>query len=96
MVLFGIGIGVAYWVIECLLYVFLSYQTNLTDRLFGSTFNDLSTRIVVLCLFLIFGAHAQYAINKRKDIEKEMSELKGTIEKLKRDLEAKEDQETKS
>jgi uncharacterized membrane protein (DUF106 family) len=96
MVLFGIGIGAAYWIIECLLYVFLSYQTNLTDRLFGPTFNDLSTRLVVLCLFLIFGAHAQYAINKRKQIEKEMSELKKTVEKLKRDLEAKEDQGAKN
>ncbi len=95
MVLFGIGIGAAYWIIECLLYVFLSYQTNLTDRLFGPTFNDLSTRLVVLCLFLIFGAHSQYAINKRKQIEKEISELKDTIEELKRDLE-KEDQRNRN
>ena len=29
MVLFGIGIGAAYWIIECLLYVFLSYQTKI-------------------------------------------------------------------
>jgi len=87
MVLFGIGIGATYWIIECLIYVFLSYQTNLTDRLFGPTFNDLSTRIIVICLFLIFGAHAQYGINKRKQIEEELSELKGTIEKLERDLE---------
>ena len=95
MVLFGIGIGAAYWIIECLLYVFLSVQSNLTARLFGPTFNDLSTRLVVLCLFLIFGAHAQYAINKRKQIEREMSELKKTIQELKRDLETKADQGAK-
>ena len=92
MVLFGIGIGAAYWIIECLLYAFLSYQTNLADRLFGPTFNDLSTRIVVVCLFLIFGSHAQYAINKRKHIEKELAELKETIEKLKRELDTQKNQ----
>ena len=96
MVLFGVGMGAAYWIIECLLYVFLSHQTNLTNRLFGPTFNDLSTRLVVLCLFLIFGAHAQYAINKRKQLEKKMSELKETVQKLKRDLETKENQGSKN
>jgi hypothetical protein len=37
-----------------------------------------------------------YLTDKRKQIEKEMSELKGTIEKLKRDRETKENQENMS
>jgi len=87
MVLIGLGIGLAYWIIECFLYVFLSYQINFIDRLLGPSFNDLSTRIVVICLFLFFGSHAQYTINKRKRIEEELSQLKEMNEKLKQDIE---------
>ena len=92
MVLIGFGIGAAYWIIECLLYVFLAYQTNFTDRFFGPDFNALSTRIVVICLFVIFGSHAQYTINKRKQVEEELLSLKEMNTKLKRELEAQKNQ----
>ncbi len=92
MVLIGFGIGAAYWIIECLLYVFLAYQANFADRFFGPDFNALSARIVVVCLFVIFGSHAQYTINKRKQVEEELSGLKEMVEKLKRDLEAQRNQ----
>ena len=92
MVLIGFGIGAAYWIIECLLYVFLSYQTNFTDRLLGPTFDELSTRIIVICLFLIFGSHSQYTINKRKRVEEELLQLKEENEILKRDLEEQKSQ----
>jgi len=62
------------------------------DRLLGPNFNDLSTRIVVICLFLIFGSHAQFTINKRKQVEEELLQLKEANEKLKRDLEAQKNQ----
>jgi len=92
MVLIGLGLGAAYWVIECLLYVFLSYEINFMDRLFGPNINDLSTRIVVISLFLFFGSHAQYTINNKKQIDDELLQLKEMNEKLKRDLEAQKNQ----
>jgi len=88
MVLIGLGIGVAYLIIEWLLYVFLSHQISFLDRIFGSDFYELSARVVVICLFLIFGSHAQYTINKRKQIEKELLLLKEMYEKLIQTLEA--------
>ena len=92
MVLIALGLGAAYWIIECLLYVFLSYEINFMDRLFGPNFDDLSTRIVVISLFLFFGSHAQYTINKKKQIEEELAEQKEMNEKLKRDLEEQKNQ----
>ncbi len=89
MVLVGLGVGVVYWIIECFLYVFLSYEITFMDRLFGPTFNELSTRIVVICLFLIFGSHAQYTINKRKGLEEELLQLRDMNKKLKQDFEAR-------
>ncbi len=88
MVLIGLGLGVAYWIIEGLLYVFLAYEINFLDRLFGPDISGLSTRIIVICLFLIFGSHAQYTINKRKRTEAELLKMKEVNEKLKQELEA--------
>ena len=92
MVLFGIGIGAVYWIIDCLLYVFHTYKDSFTEHLFSPTFDELSTRIVVLCLFLIFGSHAQYTLNKRKQIEEELLEMKEVVEKLRSDIKAQKNQ----
>ena len=35
------------------------------DRLFGPDISEIWTRITIVCLFIIFGSHAQYTINKR-------------------------------
>ncbi|MFC1515732.1 hypothetical protein ACFL7E_03135 [Thermodesulfobacteriota bacterium] len=86
MVLFGIGLGAVYWFIETFLYVISSYNMFFSDRLFGPDFYGLCTRIIVLCLFLIFGSHAQYTINKQKEVEAELDELKATHEKLKAEI----------
>jgi hypothetical protein len=92
MVLFGILIGAVYWVIDCVLYCFKSYKDDFTVNLFNPTFDELSTRIIVLCLFLIFGSHAQYTINKRKQVEEELLEMKEVVEKLRRDIKAQKNQ----
>ena len=88
MVLIGLGIGAAYWLIECLLYVFLSYRINFMDRLVGPDLQGLSTRIIVICLFLIFGSHAQYTINQRKAAEEDLAALKAVNEALKQEIAA--------
>ncbi len=88
MVLIGLGMGAAYWIIDCLLYIFLAYEINFLDRLFGPDLSGLSERIIVICLFLIFGSHAQYKINIQKQTEAEFSKIKEVNEKLKRELEA--------
>ena len=86
MVLIGIGLGTVYWLIETFLYVISSYEMFFSDRLLGPDFHGLCTRIIVLCLFLIFGSHAQYTINKQKEAEAELDELKTTHEKLKKEI----------
>ncbi len=91
MVLIGIGIGAVYWIIDCLLYVFVSYKDSFSERLFSPSFEELSTRIVVLCLFLIFGSHAQFSINKRKQVDDELLELRKKIMKLEQKIVSQED-----
>ena len=76
MVLIGLGLGIIYWIIETLLYVFVSYEINFFDRLFGPDLAGICTRVIVLCLFLIFGSHVQYTLNQRKKVDAELERLK--------------------
>ena len=65
MVLIGIGLALFYTVFDSLLYIFLSYDVDFFKRLFGPDISEIWTRITIICLFLIFGSHAQFTINKR-------------------------------
>lgn len=87
MVLIALGIGAAYWIIECLLFVFMSYKISFLGRLFGPDLDGLSTRIVVICLLLIFGSHAQYTFNQKKRAEEELCSLKEANEQLQQEIE---------
>lgn len=86
MVMTALGLGVGYWVIESLLYVFLSYRFTFMERLFGPDLGGISARIIVICLFLMFGSHAQFTINQRKNLEAELMEMKRQNETLKNEL----------
>jgi len=88
MVLFGIFSGAVYWMIDWILYCLHSYNDNFAVSLFNPSFDELSTRLVVLCLFLIFGSHAQFTINKRKQVEAELSEMKAVVQNLRREIKA--------
>ncbi len=90
MVLAGFAFGIVYWFIDTFVYVMFSYQLNFFQRLFGPDLVGICTRLIVLCLFIVFGAHAQFAINERKLAEAELlkyhNELKALVEKRTNDL----------
>ena len=65
MVLIGIGLALFYTVFDSVLYIFLSYDVDFFHRLFGPDISEIWTRITIVCLFIIFGSHAQFTINKR-------------------------------
>ena len=85
MVLASIGLGAIYWVIETVLYV-ISSGFDFYSRLIGPDLDGLSTRIIVLCLFLIFGSHVQYTINKQKENEEELEEMREINEMLQAEI----------
>ena len=89
MVLLGLGLGIIYWIIETLLYVFVSYELNFFDRLFGPDLAGICTRVIVLCLFLIFGSHVQYTMNQRKRADAELERLKEANLALQQKLDAR-------
>jgi hypothetical protein len=66
MVLAVILIATIYWVLDSILNLFFSNKFNLIAELFGPDLYDVYIRLIVLCLFIIFGSHAQSIINKLK------------------------------
>ncbi len=87
MVLTGIGLGIIYWIIETIYDVLTVDGAGFLGGLFGGGLSGIGTRIIVICLFIIFGAHAQYNINKRKQAESELADLTSKIETFKADTE---------
>ncbi len=86
MLLVGISFGAIYWIIDTLLYLISSYDSNLFSGLFGPDLDRVSTRIIVLCLFIVFGSHVQYTFKQRKWTESEFEKLKEMNEKLQREI----------
>ena len=74
MVLIGIALALFYTVFESILYIFLSYDVDFFQRLFGPDMSAIWSRIAILCLFLIFGSHAQFTINQRSAAEAALRE----------------------
>ena len=66
MVVTGLGLAGFYWVCESFMYFFLEPEANFIQHVLGPDMFQTWTRVLVLCLFLIFGSHVQYTVNKRK------------------------------
>ncbi|MBI5578280.1 MAG: response regulator [Deltaproteobacteria bacterium] len=74
MVLIGLGLALFYTVFESVLFIFLKVDVDMMQRLFGPGMSSIWGRLTILCLFLIFGSHAQYTINQRKQAESALRE----------------------
>lgn len=74
MILTVILIATIYWFLDSVLNIFFSNKFNLIAELIGPDLYDIYIRIVVLCLFIIFGSHAQSIINKLKATQKELND----------------------
>jgi PAS domain S-box-containing protein len=66
MIFTGFGLAAVYWVCESFMYFFMAPEANLFHHLLGPSIFETWTRLLVLCLFAIFGSHVQYIINTRK------------------------------
>ncbi len=74
MVLIGIFLAFLYWALESFLNVFSPEEINFYRQIFGPNVSEIWMRLIVICLFMIFGSHVQYTINKRKEAEMDLLE----------------------
>lgn len=82
MVLVGIFIAIIYFALDTILHVFYSDRFNLIASAIGEDRYEIYIRVIVLCLFIIFGSHAQYTINNLKKKEEELEQYRGHLEDL--------------
>jgi len=74
MVLIAIFLAFLYWALESFLNVFSPEEINFYRQIFGPNVSEIWMRLIVICLFMIFGSHVQYTINKRKQAEMDLLE----------------------
>jgi len=74
MVFIALGLAFIYWIIDSILNLFTSHRLNFYELVFGSDINEIWPRLIVLCLFVIFGSHAQFTMDNRKRAEKALRE----------------------
>ncbi len=84
MVLIGCTIAVVYWVLDSFVSIFLTSEGPWLQRILGSDMDEIWTRLIVLCLFVIFGSHAQFTINERREVAKKMERDRATRERFQR------------
>ncbi len=72
MVLTGFGLAIVYWLFESFISIFFSLKIDFFEVLVGNQSGSIWTRVIVLCLFVIFGSHAQYTIRLRDQAQQEL------------------------
>ena len=74
MVLAVIFLATIYWVLDSILNIFFSNKFNLIVELIGPDLYDIYLRVIVLCLFIMLGSHAQTVINKLRVAKQKLNE----------------------
>ena len=77
MVLIGLGLAAAYWILEAFLYVLIYGNMTFVQRLVNFDINELALRILVLAFFMIFGSHAQFTITQRRKADEALRQTEG-------------------
>ena len=83
-----ITVSCFYWVCESFMFFFLAPEANFIQHLLGPDRFNTWTRVLVLCLFAIFGSHIQYTINKEREADEA---LRSSEEKYRSILESVEE-----
>ena len=83
MVLIGFGLAIIYWLLDSFLSIFLSYD-HFLEKILGVELDNIWGRIIVLCMFAIFGSHAQFTMNERRLAAKKMERDAATRERFRR------------
>jgi PAS domain S-box-containing protein len=82
MVLAGIFVATLYFALDTILHIFFSDRFNLLALMVGPDLYEIYIRIIILCLFVFFGSHAQYTVNNLKEKEEELKEYRDHLEDL--------------
>ncbi len=83
MMVIGIALAAIYWLLDSFMAIFLQTD-NFLEKLIGVELDNIWMRIIVLCLFAIFGSHAQYTLNQRRRMAEKIVKDAATRERFQR------------
>ncbi len=86
MLLISVGLAMVYWLIDSIFWVFSHVELGFFAHFFRSDLGELGSRIIVVCLIVIFGSHAQYSIKTKKKSDKQIRELEELNAKLQQEI----------
>jgi hypothetical protein len=88
IIVITIGIAIVYWIIDSIFLVFARVDIGFFSHIFRPDLGEMGARIIVVCLFAIFGSHTHQMIKKNQNAHKEIEQLKTANEQLTREIEA--------
>lgn len=65
LILIGIGLGVAFWLIESVMHVYVFHRLDFVESVFFPELHEAWMRLIIVAMFISFGAYAQWLMNAR-------------------------------
>ena len=73
MLLLGLGVAFFYWVVASLIFALTSEKGTFIHLFFNPGLNEVLSRLLVLCFFMIFGSHVGYTIRQRQKADEALA-----------------------
>ena len=66
LIIIGIGLGVAFWIIESIMHVYVFHRLDFLHSVFSPGLHEGWMRLIIVGMFISFGGYAQWLMNARK------------------------------
>jgi hypothetical protein len=86
IILITIGIAIVYWIIDSIFWIFAGFDLGFSSTDMRSGIGEIGARIIVVCLFAIFGSHAHQMIKKQRIAQQDIDQLKAANEKMAQEI----------
>jgi PAS domain S-box-containing protein len=73
VLLLGLGVAFAYWVFASLIFALTAEGGTFIDLFFNPGVNEVLSRLLVFCFFMIFGSHVGYTIRQRQKADEALA-----------------------
>jgi len=73
VLLLGLGVAFAYWIFASLIFAMTAKSGSFMDHFFSPGLDEVLSRLLVLCFFMIFGSHVGYTIRQRQKADEALA-----------------------